>query len=252
MTKAIDITGQFFNGIEVIERDYEEEKKHSTRGSTYWKCKCHCGNNFTTLRSSLISRATKSCGCLRRQVAKQCMHNISSNNYIDETGHKYGKLTVICKIDNTTHRQGTLWKCLCECGNEKNVIGTDLRNGTVASCGCLGKSKGENLIEKILNENNIQYIKEYPQIINNTKMRFDFAIFENDTVSYFIEFDGEQHYRPSDLFGGDTYFEYIKRHDILKNNWCKTHHYPIIRIPYYRYSKLTYEDLKIDTSNYIL
>lgn len=35
MAKAIDITGQFFNGIEVIERDYEEEKKHLTRGSTY-------------------------------------------------------------------------------------------------------------------------------------------------------------------------------------------------------------------------
>ena len=35
MSKAIDITGQNFNGIQVIERDLEEEKRHTSKGSTY-------------------------------------------------------------------------------------------------------------------------------------------------------------------------------------------------------------------------
>lgn len=252
MAKAIDITGQNFNGIQVIERDLEEEKRHTSKGSTYWKCKCYCGNTFTTLRSSLISGKTKSCGCLRKKVSKIHMHNLSSNNFIDETGHKYGKLTVICKVENNSNRKGVLWKCVCDCGNEKDVIGSDLRNGTVSSCGCIGKSKGEYLIEQLLDKNEINFIKEYPQFINNIKMRFDFAIFNNDKIAYFIEFDGEQHYRSSDLFGGDAYFEYIKNHDILKNEWCKNNNYPIIRIPYHRYPKLTIQDLRLETSKYIL
>ena len=29
------------------------------------------------------------------------------------------------------------WKCKCKCGNEKIIIGKDLRNGHINSCGCL-------------------------------------------------------------------------------------------------------------------
>lgn len=45
-------------------------------------------------------------------------------------GQKFGKLTVIARIDK-------YWLCQCECGNTKKVKGSDLISHKVKSCGCL-------------------------------------------------------------------------------------------------------------------
>ena len=50
-------------------------------------------------------------------------------------GKRFGKLTVTAPAGKD--RQGHLmWKCLCDCGNEAVVRGTQLRNGNTGSCGC--------------------------------------------------------------------------------------------------------------------
>lgn len=36
----------------------------------------------------------------------------------------------------------TLWRCLCDCGKEKIIVGKLLKNGSVVSCGCYGASRG--------------------------------------------------------------------------------------------------------------
>lgn len=53
---------------------------------------------------------------------------------IDETGHTYGKLTVIESIRRPNDRK-TMWHCVCECGNEVYCSGSDLRTGKRTSCG---------------------------------------------------------------------------------------------------------------------
>lgn len=55
---------------------------------------------------------------------------------IDETGNKYGRLTVLEHIDVPGSRLWR-WQCLCECGNLTKVSGSSLRSGKVLSCGCL-------------------------------------------------------------------------------------------------------------------
>lgn len=67
--------------------------------------------------------------------------------YKDETGHKYGKLTVLQKTDKTNSKREVYWKCKCECGNEVEVLGRLLRNGTTQSCGCL--RKGSKIIDEV-------------------------------------------------------------------------------------------------------
>ena len=57
---------------------------------------------------------------------------------IDETGHTYGRLTVLYRIPNTTPAK---WHCKCQCGNECDVVGTALRSGNTKSCGCLQKDR---------------------------------------------------------------------------------------------------------------
>ena len=58
---------------------------------------------------------------------------------IDITGEKYGMLTVIARAENDA-RGGTMWECLCECGNKTIVSKSNLKLGVTKSCGCLRKS----------------------------------------------------------------------------------------------------------------
>lgn len=58
--------------------------------------------------------------------------------FIDATGQKFGKLTVVSKVEHKTGRR-TLWNCKCECGNTCKVSIANLRNGHTRSCGCMLK-----------------------------------------------------------------------------------------------------------------
>lgn len=57
-------------------------------------------------------------------------------NFIDLTGRKYGRLTVLSKNGNKAHNE-IQWNCICECGRSVVVKGRLLRKGTTKSCGCL-------------------------------------------------------------------------------------------------------------------
>jgi hypothetical protein len=46
---------------------------------------------------------------------------------IDLTNQKFGKLTVL-EYSHTYNRRA-MWKCICDCGNEKVISGRDLRTG---------------------------------------------------------------------------------------------------------------------------
>ena len=52
-----------------------------------------------------------------------------------EIGKRYGKLTVIEDTGKRYH-QTKLYKCLCDCGNYKEVNTNQLHSGHVTSCGC--------------------------------------------------------------------------------------------------------------------
>lgn len=49
-------------------------------------------------------------------------------------GQRFGRLKVVGLSHSTI--QGLFWKCLCDCGNEKVILGKRLRR-TTRSCGCL-------------------------------------------------------------------------------------------------------------------
>lgn len=63
-------------------------------------------------------------------------------NFIDLTGKTFGRLTVL----NKTIKKGNEWhwNCVCECGNNCEVAGVNLRKGRTRSCGCLKKESDKN------------------------------------------------------------------------------------------------------------
>jgi len=63
----------------------------------------------------------------------------------DMKGKKFGRLTPVeFAYMKDTH---AYWKCICDCGNEKIIMGSSLRNKSTFSCGCYKKVKN-NLIGK--------------------------------------------------------------------------------------------------------
>lgn len=57
------------------------------------------------------------------------------SSFKDETGNRYGRLTVERFYGSTPN--GAAWICKCDCGMEVAVEGVKLRNGNTRSCGCL-------------------------------------------------------------------------------------------------------------------
>lgn len=55
--------------------------------------------------------------------------------FIDLTGMKLERLTVLNRVENRCGR--TTWLCICECGNEIEATSHELRSNDTKSCGCL-------------------------------------------------------------------------------------------------------------------
>ena len=65
------------------------------------------------------------------------------SNTIDLTGQNFGYWTVLFRSDKKAKSRQVYWHCRCICGNEKDVCGGNLRNGSSTNCGCkrIGKRK---------------------------------------------------------------------------------------------------------------
>lgn len=57
----------------------------------------------------------------------------------DLRGQKFGRLTVVDRVEKPEGLKGTqaYWLCKCDCGEESVVRGTNLVSGSTQSCGCL-------------------------------------------------------------------------------------------------------------------
>lgn len=64
------------------------------------------------------------------------------SNFIDLTGQKFGKLTVIKKVEKSKNNR-IKWICKCERGNITTVITYHLKSGKIKSCGCSKIKKGK-------------------------------------------------------------------------------------------------------------
>jgi hypothetical protein len=66
--KFIDLTGQKFNKLLVIEKIGK-----SRHGDTLWSCKCDCGNEKVITSQNLRSGNSGSCGCdHKKQLSERC------------------------------------------------------------------------------------------------------------------------------------------------------------------------------------
>jgi len=117
---------------------------------------------------------------------------------------------------------------------------------------CGKKFSGEEKVEKYLASNNILFEKHKPLINckNINPLPFDFLIYDknNNFNNIIIEFNGIQHYKPINFFGGIESFEKQKLRDSIKNNFCIENGINLIIIPYWEFENIE----KILEKNFLL
>ena len=149
------------------------------------------------------------------------------------TGQRFGRLVAqYYKLvpNPKTGKNVTYWHCKCDCGNIAYVASTSLVNGNTMSYGCL-KSKGEQKITQILQQNHIGFEREY--IFSDfPNKRFDFYV---PYCGLCIEYDGIQHFDKTNPYYSDNN---IKR-DREKDSYCNKNNIILVRIPYTDYHKIS-------------
>ena len=145
----VDLSGQRFGRWQVLEL---APTRYQDRWPQ-WLCLCACDRGVirTVRTSELRLGKSKSCGCVSAEKAR----GRGYASLPDLTGRRFGRLVVIAfagrKADGmpemTHHDQREIkrlrpvWRCRCDCGDERVIRQECLLQGHTTSCGCYQKEK---------------------------------------------------------------------------------------------------------------
>lgn len=106
-----------------------------------------------------------------------------------------------------------------------------------SGCQLCSSSKGEKIIRQFLIKNKIKYVEQYKfsECKNIKELPFDFYL---PKLNVCVEYDGEQHFKSIDKWGGEDRFNDIKKNDNIKNEFCLNNKIELIRISYKEYNKI--------------
>lgn len=105
--------------------------------------------------------------------------------FIDMTGKKFGRLTVICRTEDHIQPNGVrsvMWLCKCDCGNEIITSGMSLRRQRTQSCGCYHKECAANRGHKNKKYNTYDLSGEYGIGYTNKGEEFLFDLEDYDLI----------------------------------------------------------------------
>lgn len=170
---------------------------------------------------------------------KKCAINLRAKLYSSNINEYNEKLND--KFNGTIYAVGiytnnkTKVTHVCSICNHKWKSRPDMMLYGNSSCPVCEMSEGERQIYNILISNKVKFErqKSFPDCRYIKPLPFDFAIYDHNNIVALIEFDGEQHFKPKECFGGEK--EYLKtlKRDSIKTEYCVVNNIKLIRIPYY-------------------
>ena len=138
----MDLTNRRFGRLVVVRREYVSRLKWNKIKQPTWMCECDCGEIIYALDSNLRQGRTQSCGCLRKENAREtAKRNFKHKPKEDLTGKTFGSLLVLRPSERKMPNRIPLWVTQCACGVEHEVRMDRLKSGKAKSCGCLRKRR---------------------------------------------------------------------------------------------------------------
>jgi very-short-patch-repair endonuclease len=152
---------------------------------------------------------------------------------LERTFEVHGLRYLYCLESGLTNK--TKIQIYCEKhGPFTQVLGNHLMGKGCSRC---SSSKGEMFIERYLIEKSINYIrqKEFSGCFFKRNLKFDFFL---PDFGICIEFDGIQHFKPVERFGGIEYYKYVSNCDKIKEDFCQKEGLRLLRIPYNQFKNI--------------
>lgn len=141
--------------------------------------------------------------------------------------------------------------CQCKICNKKwKTKVAYIKSGYGVCPFCNTNSKGERAITKYLLERCIDFEpqKTFKQLISEKgrNLSYDFYL---PNYNLLIEYQGEQHYEPVELFGGEDMLVKQQERDKIKRQYAKNNKYYLLEIPYWSFQDV--DTILDDTLNNI-
>lgn len=208
--------------VEVVGEYYNSATKIKVRCK---KCNCEweqTPNNLTQKKSGCPN-------CRYDKVALKLKK--TQEDFVVELSRVHPTIKLVGEYKNNKTR--TKFRCLI-CGCEWLTDPHSVVNGQRSGCPHCKKSKGENAIKDFLEENKIAFEgqKVFENCRNKRVLKFDFYL---PNYNLCIEYQGAQHYKSVDYFGGIKGFENSQMRDNIKREFCKTNGISLLEIPYTKF-----------------
>jgi len=200
-----------------------------------------CGCKWSPEAKSLLYKhGCPKCGHKKNRLSTVKKHSV----YIEEVKKiHHGRIDVVGKY--ASNKNKILLKCN-KCQHEWSAVARNIIKGR--GCPKCNLNKGETLINSILEKLNLnfkfQYVIENLKTENNGTPIFDFVIFKNGVLSTIIEYDGIQHFKVINNWGGKNRFINQQKIDKFKNDYCDINKIKMIRIKYTELNKINVEYIK--------
>ena len=205
--------------IEVHGNKYDYSKVEYKNNRTSVKIICPIHSEFEQTPSNHLSNR----GC------KKCAgYNLSKEQFIEDCIKIHGGKYDYSKINWDTKKRKI--EVICPT-HGSFLIGKANHRLLNQGCPLCTETKGEREIRLILEHENILFNTQHT--FNECKYKrllpFDFYI---EDLNLCIEYDGIQHYKISEFFGGRSAFMKQKHRDKLKNKFCENNGINLLRIKY--------------------
>ena len=223
---------EFINRIHQVNTDIEILGTYID-AKTKIKCKCKkCNYEWKSLPGNLLQ-------------GHGCPKCVGREKTQEEFVNRLQQVNPDIEVLGTYEGAFNKIKCKCKiCEHEWEAMPTNLLRGS--GCSKCKITKGEKRITQYLDNLGINYIYNtgyFKDLVGTGGglLRPDFII---PSLNIWIEYDGEQHFKPTNFNGAmseqqiqDT-FKKVQQNDQIKNQYAKDNNWILVRIPYTEYDNI--------------
>ncbi len=174
------------------------------------------------VKEKYFSHLTRGNGCAKC-IGKEPLNTQTFNEKISKIKPDGSEYVLASEYVNDGDKVTMLHRT---CGKEFSVRPNHFVDAGSRCPTCRSRSSGEKMLSHHLDSMSLTWSRQYSfeDCRNKSRLRFDFAVFDEKSreVALLIEFDGDQHRRPVDFFGGEKAFAYLKKNDGIKNEYCSS------------------------------